>query len=207
MRREVDPIDLVLIEVLRRFKYSVYEIVANNSIVLTGGDSWLRGGSYHSDEDKKALANRLTSDLKAATKSDAELENVKDILNEMFPKFADIDGRQAWILGRNRTRRNNNDKRISQPDMFPAYFRYELPAGVYSSVEFADLVRRFRGLPDDSQRRAAFVQELLSMDKGSVKRDDFLKKVSDEVETAELSSCGNCYGQRSCVRRLFLLAK
>lgn len=187
IRREVDPIDLVLVEVLRRFKYSVYEIVANNSIILTGGDSWLRGGSYHSDDDKKGLANRLISDLKAVTKGDAELEDVKDILNEMFPKFADIDGRQAWILGRGRTKRHNNDKRISQPDMFPAYFRYELPAGVYSSVEFADFVRRFTGVPDDIQRRAAFIEELLSMDKGSVKRDDFLKKVSDEVETAELS--------------------
>ncbi len=187
MRREVDPIDLVLVEVLRRFKYSVYEVVANNSIVLTGGDSWIRGGSYRSDEEKKTLGNRLISDLKAATKSDVELEYVKDVLNEMFPRFAEIDGRQAWILGRSRTKRDNNDKRISQPDMFPAYFRYELPAGVYSSVEFAGFARRFTDLPDDLQRRAAFVEELLSMEKGSVKRDDFLKKVSDEVSTAELS--------------------
>jgi hypothetical protein len=187
IRREVDPIDLVLVEVLRRFKYSVYEIVANNSIVLTGGDSWLRGGSYRSDEERKAIASRLMSDLKARAKSDAELEVIKNVLNEMFPRFADIDGRTAWVLGRNRTKRDNSDKRISQPDMFPAYFRYELPSGVYSSVEFADFVRRFTALPNDAQRTAAFVEELVSMEKGSVKRDDFLKKVSDEVNISDLS--------------------
>jgi hypothetical protein len=36
LRREVDPIDLVLIELLRRFKPSVYEVIARNSVVLTG---------------------------------------------------------------------------------------------------------------------------------------------------------------------------
>ncbi len=186
MRRELDPIDLVLGEALRRFKPSIYEIVARNSVVLTGGDSWIRGGSYRSDEEKRTLGNRLMSDLKAVTNNEAELEYVKGILNEMFPKFAEIDGRQSWILGRQRTKRDNDDKRICKPDMFPAYFRYELPAGVYSSVDFAAFVRRFAELPDDGQRRALFTEELRSMEKGSVKRDDFLKKVSDEVETAEL---------------------
>src|ERR1019366_91545 len=178
-RRELDPVDLVLIEVLRRFKSSVYEIIANNSIVLTGGDSWVRGGSYRSDEEKKMSGNRLMNDLKAATNSETDLECVKNILNEMFPKFAEIDGRQSWILGRQRTKRDDDDKRISRPEMFPAYFRYELPEAVYSSVEFAAFVRRFAELPDDTHRRTLFVEELRSMEKGSVKRDDFLKKVSD----------------------------
>lgn len=188
MRRELDPIDLVLVEVLRRFRSPVYEIVANNSIILTGGDSWMRGGSYRSDEDKKRLADRLVADLREATGNDeAELEYVKDVLNEMFPKFSKIDGRQSWVLGRQTEKRDNEDKRISNPDMFSAYFRYELPDAVYSSVDFAAFVRRYAALPDDTHQRAFFADELRSMDKGSVRRDDFLKKVSDEVETAELS--------------------
>jgi hypothetical protein len=38
LRRQVDPIDLTLIEMLRRFKPAVYDIVAKNSLILTGGD-------------------------------------------------------------------------------------------------------------------------------------------------------------------------
>jgi KAP family P-loop domain len=186
LRREVDPIDLVLVEVLRRFKPSVYEIIARNSVVLTGGDSWLRAGSYHSDEEKKALGERLVEDLTKATDGDSQLEYVKGILNEMFPKFAGIDGRKSRFLDSDRTKRDDENKRICRPEIFPAYFRYELPAPVYSSVDFAAFVRRFTEAPDDEHRRKVFTEELRSMEKGSVKRDDFLKKISDVIETAEL---------------------
>ncbi len=37
LRREVDPLDLTLVELLRRFKPSVYEIVGRNSLILTEG--------------------------------------------------------------------------------------------------------------------------------------------------------------------------
>jgi hypothetical protein len=115
------------------------------------------------------------------------MDYIKGILNEMFPKFAGIDGRKSWFSDRDRTKRDDEEKRICKPEMFPAYFRYELPTAIYSSVEFETFVRHFTELPGDDQRRRFFIDELRSMEKGSVKRDDFLKKVSDVVETAELS--------------------
>jgi hypothetical protein len=42
LRREVDPIDLVLVEVLRRFKESVYNVISRNSVMLTGEIAGLR---------------------------------------------------------------------------------------------------------------------------------------------------------------------
>jgi hypothetical protein len=36
LRREVDPVDLTLIELLRRFKPVAYELVARSSLALTG---------------------------------------------------------------------------------------------------------------------------------------------------------------------------
>jgi hypothetical protein len=187
LRREVDPIDLVLIQLLRRFKPPIYDIIARNSVILTGGESWLRGGSYHSENQKKELGKRLMAELKEATDGDDQLEYVNGILNELFPRFADIEGHQSWILGRQRTKRDDEEKRISKPEMFPAYFRYELPAAIYSSVDFDAFVRSFSELPNDDERRNFFTDELRSMEKGSVKRDDFLKKVSDVVETADLT--------------------
>ena len=75
--------------------------------------------------------------------------------------------------------------------MFFAYFRYELPGGIYSSVEFAAFVRRFAQLANETPRHESFAEELLSMEKGSAKRDDFLKKLSDTVETVELDLARN----------------
>ena len=187
LRREVDPIDLVLIELLRRFKPSVYEIIARNSVVLTGGDSWLRGGTYRPDEEKKASEERLIKDLKDATEGDAQMDYIKGILIEMFPKFATINGRKSWLLDKDKTKRDDEEKRICKPEMFPAYFRYELPAAIYSSVDFEEFARHFAKLPEGAPRTTFFTEELRSMEKGSLKRDDFLKKASDLVETADLS--------------------
>lgn len=47
LRREADPIDLVLIEMLRRFKPAVYEVVARNAVALTGGSRFQRGFLLH----------------------------------------------------------------------------------------------------------------------------------------------------------------
>ena len=125
--------------------------------------------------------------MKEATENDgAELEYVKDVLNELFPKFASIDGRQAWVLGRQVTKREDDNKRVANADMFSAYFRYELPDAVYSSVDFAAFIRRYAALPSGTSQKSFFSDELRSMDKGSVRRDDFLKKISDEVETADM---------------------
>lgn len=71
LRRQVDPVDLTFIELLRSFNPAVYDIVAANSLTLTGNDDWLRGGSYHSDEEKKRIKARLLDDLKAASADDA----------------------------------------------------------------------------------------------------------------------------------------
>ena len=49
LKGEVSPIDLTLIEMLHRFFPAIYGIVSRNSLTLTGGDSWLKGGEYHSD--------------------------------------------------------------------------------------------------------------------------------------------------------------
>ncbi len=186
LRREVDPIDLVMVEVLRRFKPRVYDVVARNSLVLTGGDSWLKGGSYHSDKEKKALGNRFIEDLRMATGDEAQMEYVRGILNELFPKLADIEGWQSRRFSQDGTKRDDEEKRISRPEMFPAYFRYELPTAIFSAVEFESFVAHSKQLASGERRSEFFRDELRSMEKGSLRRDDFLKKLSDAVRTQDL---------------------
>lgn len=64
LRREVHPVDLTLIELLRRFRPAIYEIVERNSVTLTGGESWLKGESYYSDQEKERLKKRLLEDIR-----------------------------------------------------------------------------------------------------------------------------------------------
>lgn len=185
LRREVDPIDLVLIELLSRFKRSVYEIVARNSVVLTGGPGPFRGGSYRTDEDKKTLSKRFMDDLEKASESPEQAYYLKGILSELFPLFTEIEGQKSWQFRGADIKRDSAEKRISDPDMFSTYFRHELPSAIFSSVDLENLARRSEQLPS-AEQGDLFLEELRSMEKGSLRRDDFLRKVAESVATLKL---------------------
>jgi hypothetical protein len=179
LRREVHPVDLTLIELLRRFKPAIYEIVSRSSEALTGGESILRGGTFHLDEDKEKIRQKLIADIQQAVPGEAEREKVKGVLGELFPLFTQIDA-QSWLSRSQRQEADEeNQKRISQPGIFPAYFRYELPEAIFSSVEMDALLRRMGAGTKDDERERAFLETLDSMEKGSLRRDDFLRKLAE----------------------------
>ncbi|MCU1226600.1 MAG: NTPase [Edaphobacter sp.] len=164
MRREVDPIDLTLIELLRRFKPDVYEIVARNSVVLTGGESWLRGGGYHYEEERKTLLKHLGDDLVKAAEDEAQLAHIRAILGELFPRFAKGEN-FTWSACPKRKENVEDDNRISDSGMFPAYFRYELPSAIFSTVELETFIQKGMQAASEMERHDLFLDELHSMEK------------------------------------------
>jgi len=70
-------------------------------------------------------------------------------------------------------------KRISEPGMFAAYFRYELPDEMFSSVQLALLLRNIERASSQEERDKIYLDTLQSMAKGSLKRDDFLRKLAE----------------------------
>lgn len=179
LRREVDPLDLTLIEVLNQFRPSVYELVANNSLVLTGGESMARGGPYQTDEDAAQNRDRFVAKLKHIIQNQDELELVEGILRELFPLFSPDQPRLRRPQVKRTDSDDESDKRIRQAGVFPAYFRYQLPDAIFSYVEMASLGQRLERAASQSAREAAFSKTLRSMEKGSLKRDDFLRKLTD----------------------------
>jgi hypothetical protein len=182
--REVHPVDLTLLELLRRFRPQIYNIVANNSVVLTGGPGLLRGGTFHTDAEKENLGKNLVADIQRAAPDDQEFQAVKGVLGELFPRFRELDN-QSWASRTRYTRGGETEsdqeasKRIQNPEIFPAYFRYELPDAIFSSVEIAQFLRRMDEAAKKSNAEQVFGETLDSMEKGSPKRDDFLRKLAD----------------------------
>jgi predicted KAP-like P-loop ATPase len=187
LRREVDPVDLTLIELLRRFQPVVYEIVARNSLALTGGESIVRGGPFQTDRDAEENKSKFLAGLKSALPNEEEVEQVKGILIELFPLLSEASGhpRRARPLRKDSTQ--ESDKRISEPGMFPAYFRYEIPDVIFSSVEMASFLQRFELAASQTAREKVFLDTFQSMEKGSLKRDDFLRKLADSVKSIPVS--------------------
>jgi hypothetical protein len=178
LRREVHPVDLTLIELLRRFKPAIYQIVSRSSVALTGGESILRGGQFHLDEDKERIKRKLIEDIRQAVPGEEERAQVEGVLGELFPLFAQNDG-QSRLSRSQRQADEESEKRISQPGIFPAYFRYELPEAIFSSVEMDALLRRMGAATKGDDRERAFLETLDSMEKGSLRRDDFLRKLAE----------------------------
>jgi hypothetical protein len=179
LKREVHPVDLTLVELLRRFKPAVYEIVGRNSQTLTGGGDSAKEGFYRTDKEKKAVRERLVADIRKAAAGDEQAERVEGVLHELFPDFDAIVGRFRF----EKRTSGDDEKRISHPGMFPAYFRYELPQAMFSSVELEAFVRKFNAATTIDARKRLFLEELGSMEKGNPKRTDFLMKLSEAVKT------------------------
>lgn len=183
LAREVHPVDLTLIEVLRRFKPEIHSIVARNSVVLTGGAGMLRGGAYHSDKERERMGKNLLADIQKAVPLDEEVRAIKKILNEMFPRFRKI-GDQSWpsmVFHNGQEPDEENSKRIRQPEIFPAYFRYELPEAIFPFAQMEQFLRRMEEGAKEGNTECIFQEMLDSMEKGALKRDDFLRKLAEVI--------------------------
>ncbi len=116
------------------------------------------------------------------SKDDDQFSQLKSILSTLFPEFGKtVDS--GFMFGAPERLDAIGDKRIRYPSIFPAYFRYELPQGLFSSVELESFLGRIMRTPADEDRQRMFLEELSSMEKGSSKRDDFLRKLSDAVQS------------------------
>lgn len=181
LKHEVHPVDMTLIELLRRFKPDIYEIVGRNPVALTGGESILRGGSMLLEKEKANLDKQLLADLTQATAGDEELGQVSGILGELFPHFRKIDSR-SWPRLVGQESHDKGAPRISQPRIFSAYFDYELPENVFSYVELHAVLQRMTAATNGSNIAHAFLETLDSMEKGSLKRDDFLAQLGEAAQ-------------------------
>ncbi|MGB8989058.1 MAG: P-loop NTPase fold protein, partial [Candidatus Sulfotelmatobacter sp.] len=126
LRREVHPVDLTLIELLHRFKPSIYEIVEKNFVTLTGGQGLLKGGSYVSDQEKERLKKKLLEDIHKEAGGDEQFQLVTGILKELFPNsLPRFEGSpRPWLTRYGEEESGESTaKRIFHPGIFPAYFR------------------------------------------------------------------------------------
>lgn len=184
LRREVDPVDLTLIEMLRRFKPSIHRLLARNSFALTGGESLFRGGTYHDDKDEDEARTKLLDDLKSAIPDEAEREQVHGVINELFPLVSKTERRlRRAQRGSEQSTVEEKDKRIREPGIFPAYFRYELPDEIFSSVELGLFLEKLGRASNQEACDRIFFDTFQSMGKGSLRRDDFLRKLAESPKS------------------------
>lgn len=116
---EVNPIDLIALEVLRVFEPGVYRAVASSKELLTRGPSL--GSSSRKEEDRRAIEAVVEN----ATES--HKEHVKEIVKQLFPPA-------EWALGGSHYGADFEagwfrELRVCSEDLFDRYFSFAIPEG------------------------------------------------------------------------------
>lgn len=127
VRGEVNPVDFIALEALRVFLPSLYDVIRTNQDKFSGHS---RDNRYDDDQKARAAfheqwALALPEQLRSST---------RDLLERIFPKIGQM-GYGADCLAQWR-----RSLRACHPDVFPTYFRMNVPPGAVRRSEMLALL-------------------------------------------------------------------
>jgi KAP family P-loop domain len=171
---EVNPFDLVLIETLRLFHPSIYEMVRTGGQYLTAANDSRTG----TDTEGGRFLVTLRKVVDDAQQTDA----VGHILGLLFPAYARVGGDRLATIRFANSRNAGEERRIQDPDYFQIYFRSAVPEEMFSSAEVDRLLAKLNASKNEPEATNAFSAVLDSITAGHAKRHDFLFKLARSVK-------------------------
>lgn len=124
-RFEVNPIDLITLEVLRTFEPAVYQRLYGAKDALTERRDSMRGGK---EEEKKRTVEFIVERAEEANRP-----QVREILKQLFPHTGWIFG--GFAYGSGYEEEWFRDLRVCHPDIFDRYFHFAIPERDISQAE------------------------------------------------------------------------
>lgn len=173
--RDVSYTDLALITLLRRMNPRAHALASSQSLILTGGFKGLKQYRYLDDNEKSRREKQFVKEVDECCTSDEDKKTIHTILTALFPLFPKFLGRVTHTSGQDEL---ENAVRISNPWMFDAYFRYEVPSEVFAASALEQFFESIRGAMGREEVSGALGAELESMEMGSERRSDFMWKIS-----------------------------
>ena len=134
---EVNPIDLIALEVLRVFESEVYQRIPEAKSILTG----ISDSSRESREQKEADRALIQSIIERAPPDNQP--HVKEILKELFPRVEGMLG--GFGFGSGYGDNWYRDLRVCHEDLFQKYFHFSIPEG---DIAQHDLDRILKNIAD-----------------------------------------------------------
>ena len=138
LQGEVNPVDLMLVEGIRVFCPSLYEVLRANKSLFTGT---FRDSHYSNNDNEKNHIKNLVNDALDAGKNINKAGFI-ELLKNMFPKLQSVYGNMSY--GSDWYEKWNNAQRICSENYYSRYFTYAIPRG-----DISDQV--IQGLSDDCE--------------------------------------------------------
>jgi predicted KAP-like P-loop ATPase len=183
---EVNSLDLIGIETVRRFAPPTYDLVRKNPAFLTyGSDSWTKG-RHVSDKVREKEAPRVLAQFEDRLAQSGEPSAFREILSLLFPQFvaAAKEGLSIHSMVRPTDETlAEKEKRICDSDYFPIYFRAAVPEEMFSEAELSAIIVRLNQASTEGTCERVFKEVLDAIPANHPKRADFLWKLGRAVNT------------------------
>jgi len=127
---EVNPIDLVALEVLRHFEPGVYSAISQNKNILAN--------IYHRD-DRDEEDRKVIDDIIEKSSEDHK-KDVREIIKQLFPTIEWALGGPSYANGF--SEKWFHDLRVCHPDVFSRYFQLTIPEKDISQSELEDIISK-----------------------------------------------------------------
>jgi hypothetical protein len=178
--REVNALDVVAVEILRRFFPTMYELVWRNQLQFAeSGISWKT--AFRSEEMVAKERTEFFKNLEVKLSVQSHPKEAKDLLGWLFPAYTDYaSGAHKLTRREHRTdlETAEKNKRIFHPDFFTSYFRYQVPETMFSETELTSFIDGMNALSLVEDCIKYFSDFFVTIPKQSPKREDFLHRMS-----------------------------
>lgn len=178
---EVNPFDFVVLEALRRFFPDIYDYIwKNEQFFAESTQSWKE--TFDPDGVKKERDAKF-QELKNKMKLAGRENEISNLLWYLFPKYSEYyNPSESQMKKRGPDlEKGESDRRIFHPDYFPVYFRYQVPATVFSESEINAFISGMSGKDSQEESEKFYTTTLSQIPKGSLKRQSFLHRIGGAV--------------------------
>jgi predicted KAP-like P-loop ATPase len=133
LKGEVNPVDLMLLEGIRVFCPSMYEVLRVNKALFTGT---FRDSHYSNNDSEKEHIRNLVDSALSCSKGINKAGFI-ELLKNMFPKLQSVYGNMNY--GSDWYEKWNNGQRICSESYYSRYFTYAIPRGDISDKAIREL--------------------------------------------------------------------
>lgn len=134
LKGEVNPVDLMLIEGIRIFYPSLYEVIGNNKQFFTG--TFYQGMYSNNQPEIENIKNILNPIIDS--QHNTNKEKIIDLLEFLFPKLSQVYRNTYYSSGFYSTW--DNAQRICSENYFSRYFSYSIPNDDISDLSISFLL-------------------------------------------------------------------
>jgi hypothetical protein len=181
---EVNTLDLIGIETVRRFASSAYQFVRKSPAFLTyGGNSWTKFRSV-SDKRREEEFREFLAALQGRIDQSGEPDAICSILSLLFPAYdqGSKTGVSVYsILRPTNEQLAEEEKRICEADYFSIYFRSAVPEEMFSEAEISNVVGRLSHVTSEADCERLFREVLGGIPANHARRSDFLWKLGRAI--------------------------